>query len=284
MDIYNSYFSKLASEPIVIPSNRAKDLTNNIHLPTLDTFIHVQTYIWNTLCNEWFPKFVSDVGKNINKRVMKVLMSTMTKFDEKTMRLINEFIGIYKVEYPNDFRFIPNIMPTDEISVRLRDEMNNLPVIDDLWEDDEMMLSFREYLYRNVSNDILSFFMEALNYKAMTKPQDLDMLGSYIYSCFIDEQNEFSRISMDPQTFETINRARERNGFTPEIYDGMIEKAKILLRDKWFPEFVISEVYRKCRCEELEYLFSGGRDRSRTMVNYQLYVERMREEGYHEFV
>jgi len=66
--------------------------------------------------------------------------------------------------------FKPTTLPNDEYDEHLH---QNLPDLDEIWYDRDLMLAFREYLNQQLANESLSFYMDAVYienflYKMMT--------------------------------------------------------------------------------------------------------------------
>jgi len=152
----------------------------------------------------------------------------------------------------------------------------NLPSIDEIWFDRDLMLAFREYLYQQLANDNLSFYLTTLFFENLVSDNDLQKVSEEIFERFITP-NAPNMVNLDYDLVSKIEKGIKKS--TPRnIFHNAQEIIYQNLESQWFPEFLGSPLYKACNDETIEYNKSdGGKERSNTMGNYDDYVTMKRK-------
>lgn len=239
-------------------------------VPDRTLFMSVQNAIWSLLRLESFPKFKYDVGKKLAKKPSKVV-KVLKKSDSRTIELYHKFFELTKTSFEDLNTFNPTILPFDHYDEHLH---QNLPTVDELWKDRDLMVAFREFLYSKNAEENLSFYIATMKFKHCDS-DDLEETAKEIYESYIDEKTSKQPVNVDHSLKIAIKKALKNPSRT--VFDRLIAKIYKVIKNEWFPEFIVSPYYQECNNDTLELVHTKGKERSNTLTYYDLYVKFLRK-------
>jgi len=254
-------------EPILL-----KELKERMKLPDRTLFMQTQNAIWALLKFECFPKFKVDYGKSMVSKLNSKILKQIRKAETETVDLYDRFLALttQNVEM-QDFK--PTTLPNDEFDEH---EKQNLPSINEVWLDRELMLAFREYLYQKQANDNLSFYLATVNYEFLVTDDSLNQNAQEIYEKFIIT-NAPNMVNLDYDLVSKIEKSL-KNSISRTMFQDAQENIYQNLASQWFSDFLMSSLYKACNDETIEFdVTDGGKNRSNTMSNYDEYVKMLRK-------
>jgi len=227
--------------------------------------MHVQNAIWGLLKLECFPRFRTEEGleDKIKKKKVKALLK-----DEKAKMLVDlcdTFLDL-NTKFPTTENgiFRATVLPNDAYQEHLH---TTLPDIDELWKDKDLMLAFREYLYQQYAHENLSFYLETANFEVLTDQAEIEKRSQEIFEKFIGPKAS-TPVNLDFVLVEKLKKGLKKP--TNQSFAFVKDKIWKVLTNEWFPDFVVSDLYRACNDETIKYTKSdGGRNRSRTITEYE---------------
>jgi hypothetical protein len=272
--IYERYFEDSSlnlDEPIII-----EQLKERMKLPDRTLFMLTQNAIWALLKYECFPKFKVDYGKSLVSKLTPKTLKQIVKLEPEAVELYDQFLSltVKNVDVIDEFK--PTTLPNDEYDEH---ERQNLPSINEIWLDRDLMLAFREFLYQQMANDNLSFYLATINYEYLVPEEELEKAANDIFEKFIitDAPN------MVPLDFDLVSKIQKNLKKAPnnnQLFHVAQESIFQTLESQWFPEFLASPLYKACNDETIEFNKSdGGKERSNTMQNYDTYVALLRKKN-----
>lgn len=246
------------------------ELAQKIKKPDRTVFMLVQNAIWGLLKLECYPKFReqslsgklkrSKLKSLLKNEQVKELISLYDKFMELNTQwpCLNHESGIFR----------PTILPNDQYAEHLN--ATQLPTIEELWKDPDLMLAFREFLYQSCSYENLSFYLEASNYEYLTDQKQIEKRAKEIAQKYICP-NAPMALALDWYKIERLLKSLQKpNNLSFKPLTDRIYKE---LHNEWFPDFIVSPLYHACNDDTIDYVKSGGRNRSRTLDEYDLLRE-----------
>jgi len=181
--IYDRYFEDSClnlDEPIII-----EQLKERMKLPDRTLFMLTQNAIWALLKYECFPKFKVDYGKSLTTKLTPKMLKQIIKAEPEAVQLYDDFLSLTtkNVEEINEFK--PTTLPNDEYDEH---EKQNLPSINEIWLDRDLMLAFREFLYQQMANDNLSFYLATVNFENMMldEEEEIKKQATEIFDKFVN--------------------------------------------------------------------------------------------------
>jgi len=267
--IFEKYFEDCQlnlDEPILV--DRLKE---RMKLPDRTVFLQTQNAIWALLKMECFPKFKLELGKSMTIKISRnsKLCKTITRAEPFTVELYDKFVELTIFHIPNLEDFRPTTLPNDEYNEH---ERQNLPTIDEVWLDRDLMLAFREYLYQQLASDNLSFYLKIVNFELLIPEEDLQQEAEEIYEQYIssDAQNN---VNLDYTLVSKIEKSIKKKHVNRKIFESAQESVYQTLEVQWFPQFLSSPLYKACNEETIEFKASdGGKERSDTLIYYDSLV------------
>jgi len=161
-------------------------------------------------------------------------------------------------------QFRATVLPNDAYQEHLH---TTLPDIDELWKDKDLMLAFREYLYQQYAHENLAFFLEAANYENLSDATEIERRSQEIFEKFVGPKAS-TPVNLDFILVEKLKKSLKKP--TNQSFAFVKDKIWKVLTNEWFPDFVVSDLYRACNDETIKYTKSdGGRNRSRTITEYE---------------
>jgi len=259
--IYEKYFNIPSSTLNIDDPMAIKVLEEHRKLKDRTLFMGVQNVIWGLLKLESFPKFRAETGNKMVEKLPSKLVKQLTKMDHYTIEIYDKFLENNTRHPQPSLIFKPNILPNDD-----NDEHRNqnLPPINELWRDRDMMLAFRQFLYDKCTYENLSFYLYCEVFK-ITPEDQIEQVATEIYDTYI------SPAATTPLNIEyMIAKKLEQDSKKPHIhmFDVMSEKIYRVLENEWFPMFVMSDLYKSLNEETIVL----NRERSKTMDNYDQWV------------
>jgi len=272
--IYDRYFGLKGVGINVEEEHLVAELESKVKRPDRTIFMLVQNGIWGLLKLECFPRFKTLVG--IEEKVNKKKLKSIVKKDgvQEVIDLLEQFLKLNE-EFPTDENgvFRPTVLPNDAYREHLH---TTLPNIDELFKDKDLFLAFREYLYQQLAHENLSFYVEAINFETLNDEQIITVRAKEIFEKFIGPQ-AVQPINLE---FMTVERLKKNLSKPNNLaFKTVTEKIWKVLTNEWFPDFVVSPLYLACNDETIEYVKSdGGRNRSDTIVQYEMLCDRLQVE------
>jgi len=163
--------------------------------------------------------------------------------------------------------FKATVLPNDQYSEHLH---TTLPGIDELWRDPDLMLAFREYLYQQYAHENLSFYLEATNFEYLTDQREIEIRAKEIAEKFVGPSATLP-INLEFVVTQRLQKSLQKP--TNLSFKPVTDKIYKVLTNEWFPDFIVSPLYHACNDETIEFSKSGGRTRSRTLDEYDLFCK-----------
>jgi len=232
-----------------------------------------QNAIWALLKNDSFNKFKIDT-KNVMEKVSSKVFKEIQKKEPKALELYEKFIVLTMENYENLEDFKATSLPNDEYDEHMR---HNLPSVEELWMDRDLMLGFREFLYQQYASEGLSFYMDSVNFENFVDEEKIKDVAVDIYKKYF--RNDASTpLDLDYTIISKIKRVIKKSIENRSMYKNAKNSVFISLENQWFPLFLSSPVYQDCNNDAVSFVRTGGhRERSKTMELYDLYAKRKRK-------
>jgi hypothetical protein len=269
--LYEKYFTTNTlniDDPAIM-----RELEYRKKLPDRTLYMGVQNVIWGLLRLDSFSKFRAEYGKSMNEKINNKYLKNMMKMDPYTVEIYDKFLQL-NLENPqksSDMKFRPNVLPNDEYNEHLH---QNLPDMGELFKDREMMLAFREYLYQQQTSENLSFFLYSVIFSNVIRDNELEAVANEIYNSYLS-QSAKTQINIDYILQRKLNEDIKKPN--RQMFDGVKDRIQKVLENEWFPLFITSNLYKDCNEELVNFKITSGRERSKTMDNYDIYVEHLRK-------
>jgi len=117
--------------------------------------------------------------------------------------------------------FKPTTLPNDEYDEHLH---QNLPDLDEIWYDRDLMLAFREYLNQQLANESLSFYMDAVYIENFVQDDDLENKAKEIYDKYLGGE---SKVDLEYNVVSKIEKAiKKKNLCERYVYRRKTKKKK----------------------------------------------------------
>jgi len=271
--IYEKYFVSNClnlDEPIIV-----EELKHRLKLPDRTLFMATQNAIWALLKYECFPKFKVDTGKALTAKLSVKQIKQIQKVQPESVDLYEQFLDLTYKNTDQISEFKPTQLPNDEYNEHLH---QNLPTMMEIWLDRDLMLAFREYLYQQLANDSLSFYLDLVYFENYTDEEDVPIKAEELYAKYIGP-DAISPVNLD---FSVVSKIEKTLKKQPSITMFHTARDSVLssLENQWFPEFLQSPLYKACNDETIEFVeTTGTRDRGNTMTNYDAYASLIRKDN-----
>jgi hypothetical protein len=229
--IYEQYLvsnSLNLDEPIIL-----EELKQKLKLPDRTVFMRAQNAIWALLKHECFPKFKIEIGKNMIEKVGSKDIKKIEKSEPRAIQLYDQFFDLTKNAYDNLDDFKPTTLPNDEYDEHLHQD---LPEIDEIWYDRDLMFAFREYLSQQMANDSLSFYMDALNFENFVQEDDIANKAQEIYDKYFGSEAT-TAVDLEHAYKTKIEKIIKKKTHTREMYIEAKDLVYMQLKNQWFPIF-----------------------------------------------
>jgi len=258
--IYDRYFGPKGIGINSDDSELKAELAEKIKAPTRTTFMLLQNAIWTLLKLECFPKFKKEPDYQ-DKLKPKQIRQIQTDYPE-TFKLLDKFLELNK-EHPIQGGFKPNVLPDDFYEEHLH---TILPTFAEVWKDIYLFLAFREYLYQQFASENLSFYLDAAAYEKVPDTERAAR-AKKIFDKFFGPEAAVP-INVDANLMTLLNKAMANP--TETTFVRIKDKIYKVLENEWFPDFVVSPLYRACNNETITFVKSdGGKKRTDSIVNYE---------------
>eukprot|EP01129_Flabellula_baltica_P004601 TRINITY_DN160_c0_g1_i1.p1 TRINITY_DN160_c0_g1~~TRINITY_DN160_c0_g1_i1.p1 ORF type:complete len:316 (+),score=81.67 TRINITY_DN160_c0_g1_i1:46-993(+) len=188
-------------------------------------FNRVQNEIFRLMGDDSFPKFRSAYWKNIKKGVTKEIIQNIIKWDSEIIEKLDTFL--------NHVAALEDYTPV-EIS-EVEDEN---PQLSDMWRDTELMLGFREYLYRKKKNSLFSAYIHIEYFQNIDQDPDLAQAIHENYISVLDLENQISEEQLEDPTTSLFTQV------LPEIIHDV---------ETLFDKFLSSDLYHATRDGTIVY-------------------------------
>jgi hypothetical protein len=244
------------------------ELNQKIKRPDRTTFIHIQNSIWVLLQLECYPRFRSERGLSNKIKPSKLKSLLKNEQAKELIYLLDKFLQLNS-ESPctENGLFKATILPNDQYSEHLH---TRLPDIDELWRDPDLMLAFREYLYQQYAHENLSFYLEATNFEYLTDQKEIEIRAKEIAEKYIGP-NAILPLNLEFLLTQRLQKSLHKP--TNLTFKAVTDKIYKVLSHEWFPDFVVSPLYQACNDETIEFVKSRGRNRSRTLDEYDFFCK-----------
>jgi len=267
--LYTRYWGPSARGLNVEEEHLVMELSQKIKRPDRTIFMLVQNAIWGLLKLECYPRFKNEEGLN-EKKIKESKLKIMMKNEQckELIELLDQFIRLNE-EFPcvDNGVFKATVLPNDQYAEHLH---TTLPNIDEVWRDPDLMLAFREYLYQQYAHENLSFYLEATNYEYLTDQTEIEIRAKEISEKFVGPTATLP-INLEYVVTQRLQKALLKP--TNLTYKPVTDKIYKVLTNEWFPDFIVSPLYHACNDETIEFTRSGGRTRSRTLNEYDLFCK-----------
>jgi hypothetical protein len=267
--LYARYWGPSARGLNVEEEHLVMELSQKIKRPDRTIFMLVQNAIWGLLKLECYPRFKNEEGLN-EKKIKESKLKIMMKNEQckELIELLDQFIRLNE-EFPcvDNGVFKATVLPNDQYAEHLH---TTLPNIDEVWRDPDLMLAFREYLYQQYAHENLSFYLEATNYEYLTDQTEIEIRAKEISEKFVGPTATLP-INLEYVVTQRLQKALLKP--TNLTYKPVTDKIYKVLTNEWFPDFIVSPLYHACNDETIEFTRSGGRTRSRTLNEYDLFCK-----------
>jgi len=203
--IYDRYIERNClnlDEPLVV-----EELKEKLKLPDRTLFMQSQNAIWALLKYECFPKFKVDYGKSMVSKLSPKLLKQIIKSEPEAVDLYDKFLTltIATVEHIDEFK--PTTLPNDDYDEHMH---QNLPSINEVWLDRDLMLAFREYLYQQHANDNLSFYLSTVLFEFITPDEELQKKAEDIFETYVSPDSP-NIVNLDFESISKIEKKFEKN-------------------------------------------------------------------------
>lgn len=237
-EMYQQYFS---GSPDGTPIN-LDDMSQELELkhrmlePARDTFLNVQGIVWGLLKFECFARFkTSDMyhGK-LTKQEETDLNS------DSTVELLDQFLEIRKQEKKGKLK-APK-MPVSEKELDLDDNLYDQPDIEEMFEDEDLMLAFREYLYATHIQENLAFWLETELYRRIDDSDERARRAQEIVDKFCKSDSPYIINCEESLLNKIIKEVQKRP--LPNTFRAAQKMTWRGLKNEWFPQFCVSDMYK----------------------------------------
>lgn len=235
--IYAVYFS---GSPEGTPINlddmsQELDLKKKMATPARDTFISVQGIVWGLLKFECFARF--KLSPTYNAKPTK--QEELSMKDDYTIQMLDQFFVIRKDQKKGKTKS-PK-MPTREKDLNLEDNLYDQPDIEEIFDDADLMLAFREYLYQTHIQENLVFWLEAELYRRIDESDERAQRAQEIVQKFCKDDSPYVINCEESLLTKMITSAKKP---TPSTFRAAQKMTWRGLKNEWFPQFCVSELYK----------------------------------------
>lgn len=235
--IYQIYF---AGSPEGTPINlddmsQELELKKRMAAPARDAFLNVQGIVWGLLKFECFARF--KLSPTYNAKLSKQEEAALK--DDSTIVLLDQFLAIRKDTKKGKTK-IPK-MPTNEKDLNLDDNLYDQPDIEEIFDDLDLLLAFREYLYHTHIQENLVFWLETELYRRIDDPDERAQRSQEIVDKFCKEDSPYV-INCEESLLSKIITSVKKP--TPSLFRAAQKMTWRGLKNEWFPQFCVSELYK----------------------------------------
>jgi hypothetical protein len=257
-ELFNKYFDASSDHAVNIEdAELQRELMEAMKKPTRETFTNVQNAIWGLLKFECFPRFKSSpfFSTPLNKKQKEALKRSTT-----ASHLDQYLKGKKKGDKPGK-KPRESELPLEE----KRDD--HVPEFEEVFEDKELMLGFREFLYRRFANENLAFYFEVELYKFVTDKAEQKKRAKEVYEKYCTSESLYA-VNLDWNIQSRIKNNIENPN--EDIFNSAQAQIYKCLKNEWFPEFCTSELLQQCNDEAIVFEKSKpGRERGNTVDGYE---------------
>lgn len=236
--MYQVYFS---GSPEGTPINlddmsQELELKKRMETPARDTFLNVQGIVWGLLKFECFARFKLSplYGAKLTKQDELALK------DDATVQLLDEFLDIRRRERKGKLK--APAMPVYEKELNLDENLYDQPDIEEIFDDEELMLAFREYLYQTRVQESLAFWLEAELFRRIDDGEQRVQRAQLIIQKFCLGDSPYVINCEESILSKIIAASQKPSPATFRLAQKMIWRG---LKNEWFPQFCTSELYKE---------------------------------------
>jgi len=241
------------------------ELAQKIKRPDRTIFMLVQNAIWGLLKLECYPRFRTEEGLSDKIKSSKLKALIKNQQAKELINLLDQFLRLNLASPCNENGlFKATVLPNDQYAEHLH---STLPNIDELWRDPDLMLAFREYLYQQYAHENLSFYLEATNFEYLSEQKSIEFRAKEINDKFVGP-NATLPLNLEYVVTQRLQKSLQKP--TNLTFKPVTDKIYKVLTNEWFPDFIVSPLYRACNEDTIEFVKSGGKTRSRTLDEYDL--------------
>mmetsp|Transcript_25198 Transcript_25198/g.28024 ORF Transcript_25198/g.28024 Transcript_25198/m.28024 type:complete len:454 (-) Transcript_25198:68-1429(-) len=220
-------------------------------------FTLAQNRIWGLLKLESYPRFLRNCEPfHFYVKCNAVPKLTKERRDElkrsNTVTNINEFLKKLKENKRKGIVFKPAAIVEAPKEKSEEDEENlyDQPDVEEILDDRELLLAFREFLYTTYANENLAFWLEAELYRQIKSKKELKSRCKEIYDKFCKPES-LQAINLD---WSTQNRlASDVKTFSSKTFEVAQQEIWKVLKNEWFPEFCLSQHFKDLESGDLEF-------------------------------
>jgi len=276
--IYDKFFNEKSQEAVNIDDRKTvEELVVSLESPHRDMFLNAQNRIWGLLKFESFPRFkTSDSFKSYKGQKVR---KNKDKKDElkrsTTVSQIDSFIKkVRDQKRKTGVGFQPPTLLAPSSKEKELPDSENLydqPEVEEILDDRELLLAFREFLYGTWASENLAFWLEAELYRFLENQEEIERRCKEIYDKYCKAESS-QAINLD---WATQTRLKDEVK-TPKKTTFVSAQNEIwkVLKNEWFPEFCLSQVFKDLEEEKLQFTKS---DTTKKRGNTIFYYDKLQE-------
>lgn len=236
--IYQTYFS---GSPEGTPINlddmsQELELKKKMAAPDRGTFQSVQGIVWGLLKFECFARF--KLSPTFGTKPTK--QEEQKYKDDYTIQLLDQFLTIRKDQKKGKTK-APKMPPTEK-ELNLDENLYDQPDIEEIFEDQDLMLAFREYLYQTHIPENLVFWLETELYRRIDDTEERAQRAQEIVDKFCLPNSQYV-INCDEALLEKMISGAKKP--TPGLFRSAQKMTWRGLKNEWFPQFCTSDLYKQ---------------------------------------
>lgn len=274
--IYDKYFKQDSNFCVNLDDRKTLEaLTTQLKKPHTAMFANAQNRIWGLLKLDSYPRFrlselYNNLCENSTPKPSKEKKEELKR--SKTIGNIDIFIKRIKDQKKKTgIGFQPpkelvTQSPTLDAEESESENLYDQPEVEEILDDEELLLAFREFLYTTYANENLAFWIETEIFRHISDHDEMVKRCSEIFEKFCKPDSP-QAINLDWNTQILVKEAVK----TPASLTFRRAQLEIwkVLKNEWFPEFCVSQVYKDLENEEVTFKLSDPtRKRGNTLYYY----------------
>lgn len=260
-EIYNKFFDENSDFAINIDDpDLTLDVKKRLKSPNRDIFLEAQNVIWGLLKFECFPRFRMSPYFNGH-------LTRKQKEDLKKDDAISYLDNYLKLRQRTDREKRKEKIVELPVSPKKKSAEENLcplPEFEDIFKNGDLLLCFREFLYRRIANENLAFWIEVEVYKCLEE-KEMKTRAKEIFEKYCKTDSIYA-VNIDWNTQSKIRSMLEEP--TREIFDDAQKQILKCLKNEWFPEFCQSDVLRAWHEKTLTFEKSNPKRERANTIDY----------------
>jgi len=247
-------------------------LVNNLvkakAIPDKTLLLPIQNAIWNLLKYESFVRFKADVKRDMMEPVNERLLHKIKNWNSLVVDLLDIFLD--KVNETLQYEeFDPGNIPMDRHN---EDKKINQAPFSELFNDKYLFLGFREYLYRQFTDEYLSCFLKINHFKYFADDTNKEELANEIYNTYLKPGSQ-KGIAIE------VSMLRNLEGSLDDPSLKMFKEVSLFLEHRLkidlYSSYLQSDLYSETNEGTLEYTMSDKK--GQTVKLYKNVTSKIRE-------